>query len=136
MNGNKADYITYRIKRAEETLIDAKIMLDNDRLFSCVNRSYYACFYIVSALLLQQDLTSSKHTGIRAMFNKHYVKTGIVSTDLAALYNDLFRRRHKGDYADMVAFDHDEVAHWLAQAEHFVKQIKALIEDHSSSTED
>ena len=63
------DLIQYRIDRALETLEDARILQKSKRWKACVNRLYYACYYAVSALLLQKGLFSSKHTGIRSMFN-------------------------------------------------------------------
>ena len=68
------DLATYRIKRALETLEDARVLAQSSRWNACVNRLYYACFYAVSALLLQKGLSSSKHTGVRSLFNQHYVK--------------------------------------------------------------
>ncbi len=135
MTGAKEDYLQYRIERADDTLGEAQLLIANERLHGGVNRLYYACFYAVTALLLQKDLSSSKHTGIRAMFNKEFVKSGKVSKDMARLYNDLFKHRHKGDYADLVQFDEYEVRLWLNQTETFVTKIKAMItksceEDH------
>lgn len=52
MNSEKKELIKYRLMRAREALDDAKILLDNNRLFSSVNRIYYAMFYAVSSLLL------------------------------------------------------------------------------------
>lgn len=69
------DLIVYRLTRANETLEDARIPADSERWNACVNRLYYACFYAVSALLLCDDLSSSKHTGVRSLFNLNYTDT-------------------------------------------------------------
>jgi len=58
------DLINYRREKAKETLLDAKLMFDHASLFSTVNRIYYSVFYIILALLLTQNLYSSKHSGI------------------------------------------------------------------------
>ena len=76
---------------------------------ACVNRLYYSCFYAVSALLARDGLSSSRHTGVRSLFNRHYVRPGKVPRELARLYNDLFERRQEGDYADFVRFQADQV---------------------------
>jgi uncharacterized protein (UPF0332 family) len=77
----------------------------------CVNRLYYACFYAVSGLLLQDGLSASKHTGVRSLFNRHYVRTGKVPKELAPIYNDLFERRQEGDYMDFVDFEEAAAHH-------------------------
>ena len=91
------DLIDYRIEKAQETLHDARILANEKRWNTCVNRLYYACFYVVSALLASKGLSSSKHTGIRSLFNKNFVKTGLVRKDAARIYNDLFERRQESD---------------------------------------
>lgn len=66
---NKDELINYRRKKAKETLEDAKILLKAKRFSSAVNRIYYALFYEVVALLLTRNLSSRKHSGVRALFN-------------------------------------------------------------------
>ncbi len=60
---SRKDLIRYRLARARETLEDAHILAEVKHWNACVNRLYYACFYAVSALLMQRGLSSSKHTG-------------------------------------------------------------------------
>jgi uncharacterized protein (UPF0332 family) len=93
VSNSKSDLVNYRLQRAYEALEDARILAGASRWNTCVNRLYYACFYAVSALLIQNGLSSSKHTGIRSFFNQHYVKTGKVTKEMAQIYNDLFERR-------------------------------------------
>lgn len=120
------DLVSYRLDRASETLHEARILANAGRWNACVNRLYYACFYGVGALLVKDDLASPKHTGVRGLFNKHYVKTGKVPKDLARIYNDLFERRQEGDYIDFVSFNETQVFPWISQAKKFVEHIKAL----------
>jgi uncharacterized protein (UPF0332 family) len=84
------DLVVYRLQRAGQTLEDARILANASRWNPCVNRLYYACFYAVSALLIQNGLSSSKHTGVRSLFNRHYVRAGKVPKELAPINNDLF----------------------------------------------
>jgi uncharacterized protein (UPF0332 family) len=118
--------VRHRLERAREALGEARLLADGTRWNACVSRLYFACFYAVSALLLSRDLSSSKHTGIRSLFNLHFVKPGTVSRELGALYNDLFENRQKSDYMDFVRFDSDQVRPWIAQVEDFVEQIAAV----------
>ena len=91
------DLVLYRMTRANETLEDARILANAGRWNACVNRLYYACFYAVSALLVRHGLSSSKHTGVRSLFNRHYVKTGKVPKDLPeGLPKDLFSGKDFG----------------------------------------
>ena len=121
------DLIAYRLQRARETLEDARILAKADRWNTCVNRLYYACFYAISALLATKKLASSKHSGVRSLFNRYYVKTGLVSKDLATIYNDLFERRQESDYVDFIDFQEPQVVPWISKAESFIKHIAGII---------
>ncbi len=76
MSIEKKTLVFYRMERALETLEEAVLLLNAGHTNTAVNRLYYACFYAVSALLLTQDMSSTKHIGIRSLFNRHFVKTG------------------------------------------------------------
>jgi len=128
------DLVTYRKNRAQETIEDAIVLADSGRWNACVNRLYYACFYAISALLLIGERSSTRHTGVRALFNLYFVRTGIVTKDLAKVYNDLFERRQEGDYVDFVSFAEHQVRPWLKQAQLFVQEIDELIEHKLSGT--
>jgi len=121
------ELIAYRLQRARESLEDARILANAGRWNPCVNRLYYACFYAVSALLLQEGLSSSRHTGVRSLFNRHFVRTGKISKDAAQIFNDLFERRQEGDYVDFVRFQESQVRTWMPQAEAFVGHIADLL---------
>lgn len=51
-NANKAvDLCVYRMNNAKETLETAKLCMDHKRYKDTINRSYYAAFYAVKAVL-------------------------------------------------------------------------------------
>lgn len=136
MTTTQAEIARYRVERAWEALREARLLADGELWSACVNRLYYACFYAVSALLMGRNLSSTKHTGLRSLFNLHFVKTGEVSRELGAIYNDLFENRKKADYMDFVRFQEDEVRPWIAEAELFVEKIAALATVDATSAED
>ena len=127
--------IRYRLERAQESLDDAPLLADAESWNTCVNRLYYSCFYAVSALPARDGLASSRHTGIRSLFNRNYVRTGVVPRDLARLYNDLFERRQESDYADFVRFRSEQVRPWIPQTERFLAHITSLLSRENSQTD-
>jgi uncharacterized protein len=97
------------------------------RFSFAVNRIYYACFYAVSAVLLKKGFQFKKHSGVRASFHKHLVKSGLVNHENGALYDELFEARQRGDYIVLVAFDKNEVEDWLKRAEDYIEALSLLI---------
>jgi len=76
---DKQALCAYRLAQAEETLLDARKMLQNNLSpRSIINRAYYAMFYAVLALFLKADinLKTSKHTGVISIFDKEFVHAG------------------------------------------------------------
>jgi uncharacterized protein (UPF0332 family) len=123
--------LRYRLDRAAEAYQDARSLADGKRWNSCINRLYYSCFYAVSALLAKDNLSSPKHTGVRSLFNKNYVRTGIISKDLAAVFNELFEYRLEADYTDFTNFEESQVSPFLDKVWEFLETIDAIISSSS-----
>jgi len=102
-------------------------MFDAGRINAYVNRLYYACFYAVSALLLTRDFSTSKHSYLRSLLHREFVKTGLIPKELGDHFDLLFDNRLKGDYADFIRFKAEDVAGWLEQTQAFFKHIEGLI---------
>ncbi|ODS34349.1 MAG: HEPN domain protein [Candidatus Scalindua rubra] len=129
MNDEKdlKEVLQYWLEKSEDSLAAAKDELKAGRLSFSVNRIYYACFYIITAILLQKKLRFQKHSGVRAAFHKHFVKPGLVSREDGQFYDELFEARQRGDYIELVSFENETVTKWLKQANKFVETIKSLI---------
>lgn len=119
--------IRYRLNRAEEAYQDACSLADGARWNSCINRLYYGCFYAVTALLACDNLSSPKHTGVRSLFNKNYIRSEIISKDFGAVYNELFEYRLEADYTDFADFDELQVLPFIAKVRDFLNIISDLL---------
>jgi uncharacterized protein len=97
--------VHYWWNKALESLKAARCELAADAYTFAINRTYYALFYAVSALLLEEGHRFSKHSGVRAAFNRDIIRPGRLSRKHGDLYNQLFRDRQEGDYVAFTAFD-------------------------------
>ena len=66
--------VGYWWAKAEESLASARREFDAGSFSFAMNRLYYAAFYGVSALLMEHDLSSKKHSGVRAAFHQQFIK--------------------------------------------------------------
>lgn len=121
------DLIRYRLDRAQEAVDDAGYLLADNRLRAAVNRLYYSMFYAVVALLETEGYKSSKHSGVRSLFNQHFVKTGVVSREAADFYGLLFKNRHKGDYVDYSEFSEEKVKEYQEKCVLYVAEIRKIV---------
>ena len=127
MTVEKDELIKYRIERAFDTLEEANLMIINGFLNAAVNRTYYACYYAVSGLLLKSGINASTHKGVRQMFGLHFVQNGLISKELARYFSDLFDRRQSGDYDDFILFDKETAENLVITGREFIKVIEKLI---------
>ena len=67
----------YRIRQADESLEEMGLLKETGHIRGALNRAYYAMFYALQALILQNKIKISKHSGVISFFDKEYVKTGI-----------------------------------------------------------
>lgn len=120
----------YRIAEAEETLADARALLESGRSpRSVVNRAYYAMFYGVLALLIAEEIEhkTSKHSGIIAIFDKTIIHTGLLDRDYSRMLHRMFDTRQECDYKEFVQVSPEDAAIAVEQAERFLSGIKVLL---------
>ncbi len=129
MTAEEKALVHYRLERAHESLVEAKLLFDTSHLHTYVNRLYYACFYAMSALLLSQGQSTSKHTHLRSLLHKDFGRSGHVPVEQGQFFDLLFSNRQKGDYSDLVIFKADQVEPWLEQATCFVDCIVELLSE-------
>lgn len=121
---NRLELCRYRLQQAEETLEEARILLDAGYCRGTLNRSYYAMFYALQLLLVQNKVTISKHSGIISYFDQEFVKTGIIDKKFSKWLHRLFDLRQDADYGDMFIPTDEHCREALSQAEEFVQRIK------------
>lgn len=123
------DYIQYKRERAFEALDDIQKMLDNGMLSAAMNRIYYAGFYIVSALVLLDGFSTSKHRQLIGYFNKNYIKTGQVPVDLGEILDESYNNRVAADYHDFVYLTKTQVEEFFNQMKDFISFIDQMIQN-------
>jgi len=127
MSPDEFDVARLRIRMARETLADARDSAVGERWRTCSNRLYYASFYAVLGLLAIDGVGSSKHSGVRAIFNKEYVNTGIVPVHFGKYYSNLMATRMKTDYVLEAPLPIANIVEWLGVADSFIDTIESLI---------
>ena len=69
MDSSVIDLSKYRLDTAKGDLKAARLLFDATEFRSSVNRSYYAIFHALRAVLALDGFDSSKHSGIISYFN-------------------------------------------------------------------
>jgi len=127
---DKEILLAYRLREAEETLADARTMLEaGGSTRTVINRSYYAMFYGVLALFIQEgtDIRTSKHAGVIGLFDKEFVHPGKLPVEFSRMLHRLFDARQESDYKEFVQFPAEEARKFFELAEVFVAEIKRYV---------
>ena len=124
---DKRTLINLKIERAYETINEVKSHIEQGFYRTAINRMYYACYYIVSALLLQENLDIKTHKGIITLFSLNFIKTGRISDEFGKFYRNLFELRQTGDYDEFKVIDKDDVIIRLEPAKQFIGTVEKLI---------
>lgn len=88
---------------------------------------YYASYYAVSALLINDSIQAQTHSGVRQMFGLHYIKTGMIDKDLGKFYSDIFDKRQTGDYEDFIDFTNQDVSDLIPQTKDLISKISQIL---------
>src|SRR5690349_14792536 len=84
--------------KAEDAIQNAEYDLKGGYLLAVANRSYYACYYCIIALLYTQNIFVKIHQGLRAKFSELFIKSNIFPAETSELISVLFDYRQQADY--------------------------------------
>ncbi|HEX6899157.1 MAG TPA: HEPN domain-containing protein [Thermoanaerobaculia bacterium] len=121
--------MSYRLEQAVETLHEASLLLDQSAWRGAQNRAYYAMFYAVLALLATRQLSSSKHSGVLGLFDREFVKPGLLPKELSRSLRLAFNRRQSWDYGEVGELDPEEITEMVAEAKLFVQAIEEFLRE-------
>ena len=124
----KDELIQYRLQQAQESLHEADLLLKAGHSYrGSVNRSYYAMFYSVLALLVKSGKSTSKHGGVISMFDEQFVKRGIFAKEMSKALHKAFDLRQMGDYRELAEIEAKDAEECLKQAKAFFKEVKKYL---------
>jgi uncharacterized protein (UPF0332 family) len=127
MTNSKQDYINYRLDRSVELFQDAKLLAENKRWRSCVNRLYYSSFHLVNALLFQDGVTPKSYDGLKTKFFQLYIKTYRIDPEFGKLYSQLIDWRQESDYSIDMDFNDEDVKPLIKKVENLNHLLTELI---------
>ena len=119
--------IEHRISKAMAAIDDVDFLISNGKFILAVNRIYYGMFYMLSALSLKYDFSTSKHQQLIGWFNKEFVGTLKVDPKYGKIIHNAYSNRSTGDYDDFAEFEENEVKNSFDEMKDFIKTIRALM---------
>ncbi|SEL59261.1 Uncharacterized protein, contains HEPN domain, UPF0332 family [Ruminococcus sp. YRD2003] len=129
MDSSVIDLSKYRLDTAKGDLKAARLLFDATEFRSSVNRSYYAIFHALRAVLALDGFDSSKHSGIISYFNLNYVKTDVFSREISKIISSAYRLREKADYQDFYIVSIEEADEQIKKADTVINSISEYLNE-------
>ena len=118
----------YRLQNSEEKLDTAKLLVSAGKYKDAVNRTYYAVFSAMRAVLALESTDFKRHSGVISYFRKEYIKTGIFPVECSRIIDRAFQIRTQSDYDDFFLVSKEDAELQLISAETFYRYITAYME--------
>ena len=116
-----------RLDIAKERIAFADDILKLGDYKTVANRSYYAVFSAMRAVLALDGFDSKKHSGIIAEFRRNYLKTELLPKKLSNIIDALVEIRQGSDYDDFYVVSEDEVSEQLENAKMFISEVEKFL---------
>ncbi len=123
------ELIERRIEKAESTFMEDLRLFEMGYYNGAVNRFYYAAFHGMRAVLATKELDSSKHSGVISLFNRYFIKPGLISKRASKTVTKVFSERSHADYDDFKVFHQAEVEKLKEDVREFLEEVKDVISE-------
>ena len=122
MDERNINLAKYRIEKALKCIGTAKENVGYNDYESAANRSYYAMFHSVRAILALEGIDFKSHMQVIGYFRKQYIKSGEFGVECSDYLGEAFSIRGKSDYEDYYVISKKEVLQQIENAEKFYKE--------------
>ncbi len=117
-----------RLEHARDCLQDAENLLSSERYKGSANRSYYAVFHAIRAVLALDGIDRKRHSGVISEFRRLYIRTGIFDEKWSDVIGDQFDYRTFSDYSDFFTLSKKEAEEQFENAKRFLTVISEYLE--------
>jgi len=127
LDERQGDLSNYRIAEANDSLKVALHCLKEGLYKDSINRSYYAAFYAVKAVLALSTVDFKRYKDVMGYFNKEYVAKEIFPREIGRKLGTLQKVREKSDYDDFYIASKEKAEEQYETAELVIDVVKEYL---------
>ena len=124
---NQDALIKYRLEKANISYKSASLLYSVNDFMGAINRSYYAIFHSMRAVLALDGIDLKHHSGVISEFRRLYIKTKNFPTEMSDIITKLFKIRSDSDYKDFYILPKQDVRDQFANAGYFIKETEKFL---------
>lgn len=126
-NKNRQALAQYRMATAKACCDTARHNADFGDFRSSANRSYYAIFHGVRAVLALDGLDFKKHSAVLGKFRELYIKTNMFDVKYSEMIGKAFVVRNDSDYEDFYIVSREDALQQIENAAEFLEAVQAYL---------
>lgn len=116
-------------KRSISALTDADVAIASERWNNAAGRIYYAVYYAVCSLFVNDGFQIKSHRGAKNVLNKEYVLTGKINKELSRFFSQMETLRDEADYDMFFEATKEDIMDYRPKAEAFIAAVKKLLDE-------
>jgi uncharacterized protein (UPF0332 family) len=126
-NHETQDLISLRLQQAEESLAEARLLVERGMRLGAMDRIYFAMFYGACALLATREFGPSRDGGVAAKFQREFVKTGLLPPEVGDRFRRATQWHQEADLGAHAPPGPERLQALLADAEVFLTTTKLFL---------
>ena len=127
MTTETQDLITLRLSQADESLTEARLLVERSMRLGAMDRIYFTMFYCACALLATKEFGPSRDGNVAGKFQREFVKTGLIPAEIGDRFKAATQLHHDADLGANTPPDAGRLSELLADAESFVTTTKLFL---------
>lgn len=127
MDDRRKDLASYRLNQSKDSLKVAEMCFENGILKDAINRSYYAAFYAIKAVLALEEVDFRRHKDVIGYFNKTYIATEKFPKELGRRTARLQQMRERSDYDDFFIVSQNDTKSQIESAELIIQEVEGYL---------
>ncbi len=127
LDTNRRNLCRYRLEKAYDCIKSAENLSEIGDYTTVANRSYYAMFHAMRAVMALDGEDRKKHSGVVAYFQEHYIKSEIFDKEFSYTIKNAFLIRQESDYEDFYVVSKAEALEQLENAKKFTLAVEKYI---------
>jgi uncharacterized protein (UPF0332 family) len=127
MNAETQDLIDLRLAQADESLAEARLLVERGMRLGAMDRIYFTMFYAACALLATREFGPSRDGNVAAKFHREFIKTGLIPPEIGERFKRAVQLHQEADLGAKTPPAAERLQSLLTDAESFLTTTKLFL---------
>lgn len=119
--------INLRLVQADESLAEARLLVQQDMRLGAMDRIYFTMFYCACALLASKEFGPSRDGNVASKFHREFIKTGVIPQEIGDRFKRATQLHHEADLGSKPPPSADRLEELLVDADSFLTTTKLFL---------